>query len=92
VIEKDQATIAAQLSRRVFIRVWYVKSQSSVELNNDSIFFSMWHELRVVLHNRENTLLTQAIQNFAREEHEYSENVANNWESLVEAVDGMPFE
>lgn len=24
VIEKDQATVAAQLSRRVFIRVWYV--------------------------------------------------------------------
>lgn len=23
-IEKDQATIAAQLSRRVFIRAWYV--------------------------------------------------------------------
>lgn len=38
VIEKDQATIAAQLSRRVFIRVWYVKSQTSVELNNNSIF------------------------------------------------------
>ena len=32
VIEKDQATIAAQLSRRVFIRVWYVESQSSVEI------------------------------------------------------------
>jgi sorting nexin-8 len=52
----------------------------------------MWHELRVVLHNRENTLLSQAVQSFAREEHEYSENVANNWESLVDAVEGMPFE
>ncbi|KAF8906314.1 MVP1 domain-containing protein [Gymnopilus junonius] len=73
-IEKDQATIAAQLSRRVFIRV------------------CMWHELRVILHNRENTLLTQAAKNFAREEHEYSENIANNWESLLEAVEVMPFE
>ncbi|KAF8966276.1 hypothetical protein BDZ97DRAFT_1808557 [Flammula alnicola] len=73
-IEKDQATIAAQLSRRVFIRA------------------CMWHELRVVLHNRENALLTQAVKNFAREEHEYAENVANNWESLSEAVEGMPFE
>jgi len=73
-IEKDQATIAAQLSRRVFIRA------------------CLWHELRVVLHNRENALLSQAVQNFAREEHEYAENVANNWESLVDAVEGMPFE
>ncbi|KAF4611281.1 hypothetical protein D9613_007057 [Agrocybe pediades] len=73
-IEKDQATIAAQLSRRVFIRA------------------CMWHELRVVLHNRENALLTQAVKNYAREEHEYAENVANNWESLTEAVEDMPFE
>ncbi|KAH9479355.1 Sorting nexin MVP1 [Psilocybe cubensis] len=73
-IEKDQATIAAQLSRRVFIRA------------------CMWHELRVVLHNRENALLTQAVKEFAHEEHEYAENVANNWESLSEAVESMPFE
>ncbi|PPQ91882.1 hypothetical protein CVT25_000757 [Psilocybe cyanescens] len=73
-IERDQTTIAAQLSRRVFIRA------------------CMWHELRVVLHNRENALLTQAVKEFAREEHEYAENVANNWESLSEAVEGMPFE
>jgi len=73
-IEKDQATIAAQLSRRVFIRA------------------SMWHELRVVLHNRENTLLTQTVQNFAREEQIFAENVVGNWVSLGEAVEGMPFE
>ncbi|KAF9482566.1 hypothetical protein BDN70DRAFT_801232 [Pholiota conissans] len=73
-IEKDQATIAAQLHRRIFIRA------------------CMWHELRVVLHNRENALLTQAVKRYAREEHEYAENVANNWESLSEAVEGMPFE
>ncbi|OSD02930.1 hypothetical protein PYCCODRAFT_1434816 [Trametes coccinea BRFM310] len=73
-IEKDQATIAALLARRVFIRA------------------CMWHELRVVLHNRENTLLTQAVQSFAREEHDFSEAAVSNWASLMEAVDGMPFE
>ncbi|KAI0774781.1 hypothetical protein BD413DRAFT_536392 [Trametes elegans] len=73
-IERDQATIAAQLARRVFIRA------------------SMWHELRVVLHNRENTLLTQAVQAFAREEHDFSEAAVANWASLVDAVAGMPLE
>ncbi|KAI0073526.1 hypothetical protein K474DRAFT_1649455 [Panus rudis PR-1116 ss-1] len=73
-IEKDQASIAAFLNRRVFIRA------------------SMWHELRVVLHNRENTLLTQAVKTFAKEESAYSETVASNWASLVEAVENMPFE
>jgi sorting nexin-8 len=52
----------------------------------------MWHELRVVLHNRENTLLTLAVQTFAREEQDYAERVANNWMSLVEAVENMPLE
>ena len=52
----------------------------------------MWHELRVILHNRENALLTQAVQNFVREEHEYAENVANNWISLSEGVENMPYE
>lgn len=52
----------------------------------------MWHELRVVLHNRENALLTEAVKNFAREEHAYAEHVANNWESLTEAVEDMPYE
>lgn len=74
VIEKDQATIAAQLSRRVFIRT------------------CMWHELRVVLHNRENTLLTQTVKSFAREEQEFAENVANVWLSLGEATENMPYE
>jgi sorting nexin-8 len=54
--------------------------------------YSMWHELRVVLHNRENTLLTQVVQAFAREERDYAENVAANWASLVQGVEGMPFE
>ncbi|KAF9006173.1 hypothetical protein BDQ17DRAFT_1540764 [Cyathus striatus] len=73
-IEKDQATIAAQLSRRVFIRA------------------CMWHELRVILHNRENTLMTQTVQNFVREEQEFAERVLNNWISLGERVENMPFE
>ncbi|TFK39780.1 hypothetical protein BDQ12DRAFT_711883 [Crucibulum laeve] len=74
IIEKDQATIAAQLSRRVFIRA------------------CMWHELRVVLHNRENTLLTQAVQTFARDEQDFVESVVNNWVSLGESVESMPYE
>ena len=45
-----------------------------------------------MLHNRENALLSDAIKNFAHQEHEYAENVANNWESLTDAVEGMPFE
>ncbi|KAJ4469550.1 hypothetical protein J3R30DRAFT_3550973 [Lentinula aciculospora] len=73
-IEKDQATIVAQLNRRVFIRA------------------CLWHELRVILHNRENTLLTVLTQTFSREEQEYAEAVLNNWSSLTEAVEGMPFD
>lgn len=90
-IEKDQATIAAQLSRRVFIRAWFVPFPPLVlhPLNNP---LSLWHELRVVLHNRENALLSEAVKDLARYEHEYAENVANNWESLSDAVESMPFE
>ncbi len=52
----------------------------------------MWHELRVVLHNKENTLLTQAVKAFAQEETVFAEAVAGNWASLAEGIDGMPFE
>jgi sorting nexin-8 len=52
----------------------------------------MWHELRVVLHNRENALLTQLVQSFAREERDYAQSVVGNWESLMQAVESMPFE
>ena len=52
----------------------------------------MWHELRVVLHNRENALLTQAVQAFAGEEQHFAEGVAANWASLRDSVDPMPFE
>ncbi|KAL1747816.1 hypothetical protein HDZ31DRAFT_30940 [Schizophyllum fasciatum] len=73
-IERDQATIAAQLSRRVFIRA------------------CMWHELKVVLHNRENALPTLFVQAFAREETDFTESVLANWSALSEAVEGMPLE
>lgn len=53
---------------------------------------SMWHELRVVMHNRENTLLTQAVRAFAREERDFVEGVRTNWEGLAEGVEGMPLE
>jgi len=52
----------------------------------------MWHELRVILHNRENTLLTQLVQSFAREEHDYAETVLANWASLTESLESMPLE
>jgi len=56
------------------------------------IRYSMWHELRVVLHNRENTLLTQLGQNFALGEQRYAENANATWASLTEALENMPFE
>jgi len=46
----------------------------------------------VVLHNRENTLLTQTIQAFAGEEQSFAENVLANWVSLGHAVESMPLE
>ena len=52
----------------------------------------MWHELRVVLHNRENALVTQAVKDFAREESVFAEAIANNWQSLNDAVENMPYE
>ena len=52
----------------------------------------MWHELRVVLHNRENTLVTQAVKSFAQAESVFSENAAANWTSLIDALEGMPLE
>jgi sorting nexin-8 len=52
----------------------------------------MWHELRVVMHNRENTLVTQALNLFAREEYKFAEEVMSNWAKLVDACDAMPYE
>jgi sorting nexin-8 len=53
---------------------------------------SIWHELRVVLHNRENTLLSKFTRAFAVEERDFAEAVFTNWAALTDEVDGMPFE
>ena len=69
--------------------LWYSTSMGSSTTKVDQ------HEPRVILHNRENALLTQAVQGFARDEHEYAENMANNWMSLFlffsEGVENMPY-
>ncbi|KAH9840265.1 uncharacterized protein C8Q71DRAFT_484009 [Rhodofomes roseus] len=52
----------------------------------------MWHELRVVLHNRENTLISQAVQAFAREELDFSESAVANWAAMMDEVANMPYE
>ena len=46
----------------------------------------------MVLHNRENALVTEAVQTFAREEHDFAEGVAMNWSSLSENLENMPYE
>ncbi|KZT09942.1 uncharacterized protein LAESUDRAFT_722098 [Laetiporus sulphureus 93-53] len=77
------------------ITVLIEKDQTQIAtLLNRRVFIRacMWHELRVVLHNRENALLTQMLQTLAREELDFSESVVTNWTSLVEAVEDMPFE
>ncbi|KAG8974604.1 Sorting nexin mvp1 [Tulasnella sp. 425] len=53
---------------------------------------SMWHELRVVLHNRENALITQAIQTFVAQERDFERIVIGNWEAAVQDVENMPYE
>lgn len=52
----------------------------------------MWHEMRVVLHNRENALLSQAIQVFAKEESAFAESALRVWESMTDSVVVMPME
>lgn len=54
------------------------------------IRYSMWHELRVVLHNRENTLFVQTLQNLGRDEREFAEVALATWNAFVEEVEGMP--
>lgn len=53
---------------------------------------SLWHELRVVLHNRENALLTKVVKAFAGEEQVFADTVSSNWVSLVNSVESMPYE
>lgn len=52
----------------------------------------MWYELRVVLHNRENTLVTQAVQTLVAQEQDFAQAVAGNWSRLIEDIEGMPVE
>lgn len=52
----------------------------------------MWHELRVVLHNRENVLLSKLVQDLARDEQAFADTVLANWISLGNAVEEMPYE
>jgi sorting nexin-8 len=57
-----------------------------------TILNSIWHELRVVLHNREHALVTQALQDFAREEQGFSKSVASIWTALSDELGNMPLE
>ena len=52
----------------------------------------MWHELRVVLHNRENALLSKLVQNLAHDEQVFADSVFASWVSLGNAVEEMPYE
>lgn len=56
------------------------------------IRWCMWHEFRVVLRNRENTLLTLLVQTWTVEERDYSEAVQGIWGALVESGQNMPLE
>ena len=56
------------------------------------IRWCMWHEFRVVLRNRENTLLTLLVQAWTAEERDYSEAVQEVWSALVDSVQSMPLE
>lgn len=46
----------------------------------------------MVLYNRENTLVTKALQEFAREEREFSQVVASHWTALTAELEAMPLE
>lgn len=52
----------------------------------------MWSELAFLLHPRENTMVTLAFQQFAREEATYSQEVELVWRRLEEGLETMPLE
>lgn len=93
-IELDQSAIASALARRVFIRHSLVKNSLGVlyAMLLNLVSFRMWHELRIVLYNRENTLLSQALQRFAREEQEFMESSLLTWATLTDELQSMPLE
>lgn len=53
---------------------------------------SIWNELAFLLHPRENTLVTLAFQQFAREEATYSQAVEGVWRRLEAGIESMPLE
>ncbi|PVF93930.1 hypothetical protein CPB86DRAFT_789597 [Serendipita vermifera] len=52
----------------------------------------LWHEFRVVFHNRELALVTQAIQDWTAQERDYTERSLGVWNTLVDTVQTMPYE
>ncbi|KAG8818633.1 Sorting nexin mvp1, partial [Serendipita sp. 399] len=52
----------------------------------------LWHEFRVVFHNRENTLLSLALQTWTAQERDYCEATLGIWNAIVEGVQTMPYE
>jgi hypothetical protein len=52
----------------------------------------MWQELAFLLHPRENTLLTLAFQQLAREERAYAGDVEQIWRKLEVGLEEMPLE
>ena len=53
---------------------------------------SLWHEFRVVFHNREHALLSLAVQTWAAQERDSCEASLETWNALVESVQAMPYE
>jgi len=78
------------------------KIMASIEMDQSAITFALsrrvfirhcvWHELRIVLYSRENTLVAQALQEFARDEREFSKLVASNWMTLSDDLETIPLE
>jgi len=95
-IEKDQQAVVVCLARRVFIRHWCVSPLLAVcfgyHVDISSIPLSLWHEFRVVFHNREHTLLSLAVQTWAGQERDSCEASLRTWNALVDNVQPMPYE
>ncbi|KAG8777436.1 Sorting nexin mvp1 [Serendipita sp. 405] len=52
----------------------------------------LWHEFRVIFHNRENTLLSLALQTWTAQERDHCEATLRIWNAMVEGVQTMPYE
>jgi len=92
-VERDQIDIAALLARRIFVRHAYVLARFYPFLSVLTIILNrIWHELRVILHNRENVMLSKVVQTFATHERDFAQLGLENWIGLVEDVEDMPYE